>query len=358
MTGEPEVIIRVEGGVGRLTLNRPDALHALTLSMCHAMTKALLAWQDDPAIRLVMLDHSSGRGFCAGGDVRFLYDSLKAGDGQAIRFFHDEYQLDHLLFAYRKPTIVFMDGLVMGGGSGVAMPCRYRLATERTVFAMPETGIGLFPDVGASRFLPRLPGCAGMWMALTGARAKAADCLLFGLATDFVHAEDLERLKTAILADPDGVETLLTEVEADEGRPDFAAIEDAVERTFCGDRVENILIRLEEEGDWGAKQIATIRSKSPLLSKIAFHELREGAHKIAFADNMAMEFRMVSRVIMTDDFSEGVRAVIVDKDNAPRWSPTTLEAVTPEMVEAVFAPLSQDQEWKPLPQAKETGLHA
>lgn len=358
MSAEPEVIIRIEGGVGRLTLNRPAALHALTIDMVHAMTKALLAWQDDPAVKLVMLDHSTGRGFCAGGDVRYLYDSMKAGDGKAIRFFHDEYQLDHLLFAYPKPTVVFMDGLVMGGGSGIAMPCRYRIATERTIFAMPETGIGLFPDVGASRFLPPLPGHAGVWMALTGARAKAADCLLFGLATDFVHAEDLERLKAAILADPDAIETLLVEVEADEGRPEFAALEDQVSRTYCGDRVENILIRLEEEGDWGVAQIAAIRSKSPLLSKIAFRQLKEGATKTAFADNMTMEFRMVSRVIETHDFTEGVRAVIVDKDNQPKWSPATLEEVTTEMVEAVFAPLPADQEWKPLAQAKEAGLHA
>jgi enoyl-CoA hydratase len=355
---EGEVLIRVEGGVGRLTLNRPDALHALTIGMCHEMTTALLAWQDDPAIRLVMLDHSTGRGFCAGGDVRYLYDSIQAGDGKAIRFFHDEYQLDHLLFAYRKPTIVFMDGLVMGGGSGIAMPCRYRLATERTVFAMPETGIGLFPDVGGSWFLSRLPGKAGLWMALTGARAKAADCLLFGLATDFVHAEDLDRLKAAILADPDNVETLVTEVEADEGRPEYAEIEDAVDRAFAGDRVENILIRLEEEGEWGAKQIQTIRQKSPLLQKIAFRQLHEGAHMMTFADNMAMEFRMVSRVIQAHDFSEGVRAVIVDKDNAPKWRPASLEDVTAEMVEAIFAPLPPDQEWKPLRQAKEMGLHS
>ena len=157
MTDEAEVFIRVEGGVGRLTLNRPAALHALTIGMVHEMTNALLAWQDDPAIKLVMLDHSTGRGFCAGGDVRYLYDSMKAGDGKAIGFFHDEYQLDHLLYAYAKPTVVFMDGLVMGGGSGIAMPCRYRIASEKTVFAMPETGIGLFPDVGASRFLPPLP---------------------------------------------------------------------------------------------------------------------------------------------------------------------------------------------------------
>ena len=358
MTTEPEVFVRVEDGVGRLTLNRPAALHALTIGMVHEMTRALLVWQDDPAIKLVMLDHSTGRGFCAGGDVRYLYDSMKAGDGKAIRFFHDEYQLDHLLFAYRKPTVVFMDGLVMGGGSGIAMPCRYRIATERTAFAMPETGIGLFPDVGASRFLPPLPGHAGLWMALTGARAKAADCLLFGLATDFVHGEDLERLKTAILADPDALETLLTEVEADEGRPDFAALEDQVARTYGGDRVENILIRLEEEGEWGAAQIATIRAKSPLLSKIAFRQLKEGATKTAFADNMAMEYRMVSRVIETADFTEGVRAVIVDKDNAPKWSPATLEEVTTEMVDTFFAPLPPDQEWKPLTEAQEAGLHA
>jgi enoyl-CoA hydratase len=357
MSRELEVLIRVENGVGRLTLNRPDALHALTLGMCRAMTQALIAWQDDPAIRLVMLDHATGRGFCAGGDVRYLYDSVKAGDGEAIGFFHDEYQLDHLLFAYRKPTLVFMHGVVMGGGSGIAMPCRYRVATERTVFAMPETGIGLFPDVGGGWFLARVPHQAGIWMALTGARAKAADCLAFGLATDFVHEAGLEALKARILAHPEEVETLLAGAEADPGRSDFATIKDQVARTYCAGVVEDTLARLAQEGDWGASQAALIRAKSPLLQKIALRQLRQGAAQTVFADHMAMEFRMVSRVIQAHDFTEGVRAVIVDKDNQPRWSPSSLEAVTPDMVEAVFAPLPAQQEWKPLPQAVERKLN-
>jgi enoyl-CoA hydratase len=353
MSLEPELIIQVENGVGRLRLNRPAALHALTIGMCHAMTKALIAWQDDPAIRLVMLDHAAGRGFCVGGDVRYLYDSIKAGDGNAVGFFHDEYQLDHLLFSYRKPTLVFMDGMVMGGGSGIAMPCRYRVATERTTFAMPETGIGLFPDVGATWFLSRLPHQAGLWMALTGARVKAADCLLLGLATDFVPESDLEALKAKILADPGAVEALLAGLKAGTGPPAFTAIEDQVARAYGGAGIEDIFRRLGDEGDWGAAQTALIASKSPLLQKIAFRQLREGARQTDFAETMAMEYRMVSRVIMAHDFTEGVRAVIIDKDNRPNWSPASLAAVTPDMVEAVFAALPDGQAWTPLREAVE-----
>lgn len=345
-----DVQVFVDGGVGRLRLNRPEALHALTLEMCRKMTAALLAWRDDPAVRLVMIDHAEGRGFCAGGDVRSLYDSVQAGDGEALRFFYEEYRLDHLLFAYPKPTVAVMDGVVMGGGCGVAMPCRYRIATERTALAMPETAIGLFPDVGGGWFLSRLPSCAGAWMALTGARVRAADCLLLGLATDYVAAADLERLKAQIIAEPEAVETRLAELDADAGQPEFATVEDRVRRAFGADTVEEILERLSDEGEWGEAQAKAMAGRSPLLMKVALRQLQEGARKAGFADEMAMEFRMVSRVIMSPDFTEGVRAVIVDKDNAPRWRPAALAQVTPQMVEAVFAPLPAGQEWTPLPQ--------
>ncbi|CAN5183455.1 hypothetical protein BH09PSE2_BH09PSE2_18470 [soil metagenome] len=181
-----DLITRVENGVGRITLNRPKALHALTTAMCEAMVEALLAWRDDPAVTAVMLDHAGERGFCAGGDIRMLQESGK-GDGSAARaFFHVEYRLNALLESYPKTTIAIMDGIVMGGGVGLAMPCRFRVATERTTFAMPETGIGLFPDVGGGWWLSRRPGASGLWLALTGARIKAADCLMLGVATDYV----------------------------------------------------------------------------------------------------------------------------------------------------------------------------
>ena len=227
-----DVLIRVEGRVGRLTLNRPQALHALTTEMCRDMTAALLAWRDDPAVALVMLDHAGERGFCAGGDIRMLAES-GAGDGRAAReFFFTEYRLNHLLFGYPKATVAFMDGVTMGGGVGLSRPARFRVATERTTFAMPETGIGLFPDVGGGWHLPRMPDHIGLWLALTGARLKAADCELVGVATDYVESAALPDLKAAILRDPEAVETFLTEFEGDASRPPLAAHQDEIDRIF------------------------------------------------------------------------------------------------------------------------------
>lgn len=347
-----EVIIRTEGAVGRLTLNRPAAIGALTTDMCHRMTAALLDWENAPDIKLVMIDHAGDRGFCAGGDVRFLYDSIQAGDGQALKFFHDEYQLDHLLFVLKKPAVVFMDGLVMGGGSGISMPCHYRVATENTVFAMPETGIGLFPDVGASRFLSRLPGKAGLYLALTGRRVKAADCLALGLATHFSPVSDLEVLKASIIAAPGNIGEILAERGGDPGPPPYGAVKQKVDRAFTAPGVEDILAHLSSDPDWGEETARLIRSKSPTLQKVAFRQLAAGAGLVTYAEVLAMEYRMVSRIIAAHDFTEGVRAVIIDKDNAPDWRPGDLEAVTSEMLDAVFAPLPPDLEWKPLPETQ------
>jgi enoyl-CoA hydratase len=354
MSVEPEVIIRVEGAVGRLTINRPAALGALTLGMVREMTAALTAWASDPAVELVLLDHQGERGFSAGGDIRALRDSL-AGDGVlAFSFFYEEYQLDHLLFEYRKPTCVIMDGVVMGGGSGVALPCRYRVATERTSFAMPETGIGLFPDVGGGWYLSRLPGFAGTWLALTGSRVKAADCLLLGLATDYVPVARIETLKAQILAAPAEIERILTEFDQDPGSPPYAQHEDVLNKTFNHDSVEAVIAALEAEGsEWALAQARTIAGKSPTLSKVALRQMRDGARMAHFADNMTMEFRIAARVIVADDFSEGVRAAIIDMDGAPRWSPSTLAEVSPAMVEAIFAPLPADKEWRPLAAARQ-----
>jgi enoyl-CoA hydratase len=344
-----EVIVRVEGQVGRLTLNRPQALHALTTSMCREMIAALSAWRDDPAVTLVIIDHADERGFCAGGDIRTLAESGR-GDGVVAReFFYVEYQLDHLLFHYPKPTVAFMDGVVMGGGVGLAQPCRYRVATERTTFAMPETGIGLFPDVGGSWYLSRMPDHIGLWLALTGARLKAADCELLAVITDYVESPDLPVLKAALVEDPAAIETLLTEVEAEPGRPPVAAHQDEIAHAFAGDSVEAIVATLEAGGDWAKAQAKIIRTKSPLSTKIAFRQLKEGGRAKSFAEVMAMEYRIAHRLAVSHDFLEGVRAVILDKDNAPRWRPGALEAVSEAEVDAIFASLASDQEWTPLP---------
>ncbi|MDO8324310.1 MAG: enoyl-CoA hydratase/isomerase family protein [Phenylobacterium sp.] len=347
---DDEVLVRIEGRVGRLTLNRPQALHALTTRMCEILTEALLAWKDDPAVALVLLDHSGERGFCAGGDIRMLAES-GAADGKAAReFFFKEYRLNHLLFSYAKPVVAIMDGVTMGGGVGLAAPSQYRVATERTTFAMPETGIGLFPDVGGGWFLSRMPGHIGLWLALTGARLKAADCELVGIATDYIPSDQIEAFKSALIADPAAVETLLTEFEGDAGRPRLAEHQDEIERIFGLASVEAIVEALQHsDTDWSDDQLKALASKSPQTLKVAFRQLALGRKATSFAENMEMEYRIGARVVQRHDFIEGVRAVIVEKDNAPKWSPATLEGVTEPMLDDIFAPLPSDEAWSPLP---------
>jgi enoyl-CoA hydratase len=350
MSEAPEVLISIEGAVGRITLNRPGALHALTTNMCVLITEALTTWLDNSIVKLVMIDHAGERGFCAGGDIRMLAES-GAGDGAAAReFFFTEYRLNSLLHDYPKPLIAVMDGITMGGGVGLSRPCRYRVATERTTFAMPETGIGLFPDVGGGWYLSRISDHIGLWLALTGARIKAADCELTCLATDYVPSASLPQLKEAIVADPTAIETLLTEFEGEAGRPPLSAHQDEIARIFAGDSVEAIVAALQAAGsDWAREQLAVMATKSPQTMKVAFRQLKLGHDMKRFADNMAMEYRIAARVVQRHDFLEGVRAVIVEKDNAPKWDPPTLEGVTSSMLDAIFAPLASAEEWSPLP---------
>jgi enoyl-CoA hydratase len=350
MTDEPEVLIRIEGAVGRITLNRPQALHALNTNMVRLITEALVTWIDNPIVKLVLIDHAGERGFCAGGDIRMLAASGAADGREAREFFFTEYRLNSLLHDYPKTLVAIMDGVTMGGGVGLSRPCRYRVATERTTFAMPETGIGLFPDVGGGWYLSRMTDHFGLWLALTGARIKAADCELTGLATDYVESAQLPALKAAIVAEPRAIETLLTEFEGDAGRPSLAAHQDEIARQFAGDSVEAIVANLKAaDTDWAREQLAILATKSPQTMKVAFRQLRLGGAMKNFADNMAMEYRIGARVVQRHDFLEGVRAVIVDKDNAPKWNPPTLEGVTDAMIDAIFAPLPSAEEWTPLP---------
>ena len=344
-----DILAQVEGKAGRISLNRPAALHALNIGMVHQMTAQLLAWKSDRQVACVMIDHSEGRGFCAGGDIRFLQESaLKDGvDGR--RFFHDEYQLNHLLFEYVKPVIAFMDGITMGGGVGISQPAKFRIATENTRFAMPETGIGLFPDVGGGWHLSRLEGRMGHFLALTGARLDGAECLAIGLATHYLPAEALAEAKTRIAEDPDRIEGILGQLSV---KPPEARIVDnipTINRLFASDRYEDILAALEADGsEWAAKELATLSTKSPQTCKVALRQVAEGAKMASFAENMAMEYRIGSRVLVRHDFIEGVRAVIVDKDNAPKWDPSTPEGVTDTLLDEIFAPLPAEEEWKPL----------
>ena len=346
-----DILLKVEGHAGFISLNRPSALHALTLPMVHAMTAALLEWRDDPAVKCVVIDHADGRGFCAGGDIAFLRNSaMNDGGVSGLKFFHDEYQLNHLLVTYPKPVVAFMDGITMGGGVGISQPARFRVATENTKFAMPETGIGLFPDVGGGWYLSRLEGRVGQFLALTGARIAGAGCLSLGLATHYLTSNVLAEAKSRIaIEDVDRIDGILGTLSVTP--PDSKIVETIVQinRHFASDRLEDILASLEgDESDWAMKELATLRTKSPQTCKVALRQLSESSKLTDFADNMAMEYRIASRVIVRPDFAEGVRAVIVDKDNAPKWDPATAEGVTDALIDAIFAPLPAQEEWKPL----------
>jgi len=344
-----ELIVRREGSMGRLSLNRPKAIHALTLDMCQAMTEALLDWRDDPEVKSVIIDHSEGRGFCSGGDINLLRESALNDAGASGRsFFCVEYRLNHLLFTYPKPVVAFMDGITMGGGVGISQPARYRVATEHTRYAMPETGIGLFPDVGGGWYLSRLPGRVGQFLALTGARLDGAECLWAGLVTHYLPTEHLEEAKQRIAAGHE-IGGVLSALAVTSPEPRIAANAQAIARHFASDRFEDIIASLEsDDGEWAAKELATLHGKSPQACKVALRQLAESAKLEDFADNMAMEYRIASRLLTCPDFAEGVRAVIVDKDNKPQWNPATPEEVTDEMIASIFAPLPSNEEWKPL----------
>lgn len=348
-TAPTEVIAVVEGRIGRLRLARPKQLNALNTAMCQGMLDTLEHWRVDPAVEAVLLDHAEGRGFCAGGDIRMLADS-GAADGVAARaFFFTEYQLNHRLFTYAKPTVVFMDGITMGGGVGISLPCRYRVATENTRLAMPETGIGLFPDVGGGWYLSRLPGRIGHYMALTGHRLNGADCLKLGLATHYIPSDRVSATKQWIVDRP--AAEIPTILDGSAGVPDDDSILDhrgEIDRLFASDRLEGVFIALETDGgEWAAAQLATLRTKSPQAMKVSLRLLHDGAVMANFADEMAHEYAVAARVVQRHDFREGVRAVIVDKDNAPRWAPATPDAVTDHLIDQIFAPLPEGEAWTP-----------
>ena len=344
-----EVLIRRDGSAAFLSLNRPKALHALTQPMDHAMTEALLGWQDDPSVGCVIIDHAEGRGFCAGGDIAFLRNSALNDGGQSGRqFFYEEYQLNHLLMTYPKPVVAFMDGITMGGGVGISQPAKYRVATENTRFAMPETGIGLFPDVGGGWHLSRLKGRIEPFLALTGARLDGAECLWAGLATHYLPSEALAEAKARIAAGeaPGSVLAALS-IAPPEAR--IAANAARIAKHFASDRYEDILASLAADGgDWAAKELATLQTKSPQTCKVALRQLADSLNCTDFAANMVMEYRIASRVLTRPDFAEGVRAVIVDKSMDPKWDPATPEGVTDDLINSIFAPLPADEEWKPL----------
>jgi enoyl-CoA hydratase len=344
-----DVLISTEGRTGRISLNRPKAIHALNLAMCETMIDALLKWRDDDAIEAVIIDHSEGRGFCAGGDIRMLADSGAKDGKEARQFFHTEYRLNHLLFTYPKPIVAFMDGITMGGGVGISQPAKYRVATEHTRFAMPETGIGLFPDVGGGWYLPRLEGRVGVFLALTGARLDGAESLALGLATHYLPSEKLDDAKARIAAHPDRIGGILGELSVTAPPAAITQHIDKINRLFASDTYEEILAALEADGgEWATKELAMLHGKSPQTCKVALRQLKEGGEMHDFAAQMTQEYAIGSRVVQMHDFLEGVRALIIDKDNSPKWDPAKPEAVTEDWIDAIFAPLPDDEKWTPL----------
>jgi enoyl-CoA hydratase len=318
--------------------------------MCDTMSEALLAWRGDAKIRAVIIDHAQGRGFCAGGDVVMLAKSGSKDGAEASAFFHSEYRLNHLLFTYPKPTIAVMDGVTMGGGVGISLPCTYRIATENTRFAMPETSIGLFPDVGGGWYLSRLPGRVGQFMVLTGARLNGAECHYLGLATHYVPHASVEELVERIAKMPNRLAGVLGAAAVSVPEARIAAHQALITRNFASDELEEIEAALEADGgEWATAELAAIRTKSPLSSKVSLRLLAEGADRASFADEMVAEYALATRVVRTNDFAEGVRALLIDKDNEPQWDPPVPEAVPDDMLDGLFEPLPDDQRWTPFP---------
>ena len=359
-TNSGDILTEKQGSAGRLRFNRPLALHSLNRQMVRDMANALIAWRSDPDVRIIMIDHATdpngdpklSRGFCAGGDVVEIANSVDGADAAARAFFFDEYRLNHLEYTYPKPGVVFMDGVTMGGGVGIACPCRFRVATERTVFAMPETAIGIFPDVGGGRYLSRLRGRLAQFLALTGARLDGAECHKLRLATHYVPSDRLEEAKARIITQPFRIEAILDELSADP--LPVARISSnlaRIDRYFASDRLEDILAALDRgatDGDqWCATEAATIRAKSPMACKVSLKLLVESPRQLHFLDEMRMEYGIMVRLIHHPDFREGVRALLIDKDKMPQWQPPTADAISDAEVTAFFEPLPVEEEWRP-----------
>ncbi len=329
-----------EARAGIVTLTRAKALNALSRPMVNAMARALAAWRDEPEVELVIL-RAEGRAFCAGGDIVDVYKAGKEGR-LLTDFFADEYRMNAALEAFPKPYVSLIDGIVMGGGVGISAHGSHRVVTENAVFAMPEVGIGFFPDVGGSHFLPTLRGASGMYLALTGNRIRWGDQLHAGFATHAVKADQLEDL-TARLAEGGDVDAVLSEfVERPEPETPEADWQ-AIDRHFAGSSLEAITGSLGAgDEDFETSVRDTLAKRSPTSLKVTFRQI-DGGRGLSMAQCMNREFRILNRMLAGHDFYEGIRAAVIDKDNAPKWDPATLAGVSDEAVDAYFAPLGDGE---------------
>lgn len=329
-----EILFEQRGKLGLITLNKPESLNALTYGMVQKMDVQLDAWAEDDSITVVAIQGAGDKAFAAGGDIRWLYDNGQGGKTgeRNFQFFADEYRLNTKIKRYPKPYVGIMDGIVMGGGVGVSIHGSLRIATERTMFAMPETGIGLFPDVGATYFLPRLPGETGMWLGLTGARIKGDDALSASLCNISLTTSEIDDFLDDFDPIGHGAGQVYPPLEH----------QAEIDHCFAATSVEAILDRLSAGTEWAAKQRDIILSKSPTSTRIAFRQIRKGAN-LSFEDCMKLEYRLARYCMTHPDFYEGVRAVILDKDNSPKWSPATLEEATEDFVAEAFADLGDEE---------------
>ena len=334
MQTEATVIARRDGRVARLVLNRPQALNALDLPMIRALTRALEQWRDEPHVHAVVIEGAGERAFCVGGDVRALRQyELDGEHHRAEQFFREEYELNLMIATYPKPYIALIDGICMGGGIGVLVHAPYRVATEHAAFAMPETAIGFFPDIGATYFLPRLPGEIGTYLGLTGLRMQGADAVHAGLATHFTRREDLPMLSQALADEgPAALGRHGTPLPAFSLSPHRAAID----HCFGADSVPGIVHRLEAAGDeWAMKALATLRAVSPSALCWTLAAIRRGA-ALTLPQCQAAELALTRTTMRHPDFAEGVRAMVVDKDRKQRWQPARIEEVDPAAIAAMF----------------------
>lgn len=341
-----EVLIRREGRAGRITMNRPHALNALTLAMVHRIAEALAAWQPDPAVEIVVLDGAGDRALCAGGDVRALYDSRGDGSGLARTFWSDEYPLNALIGRYPKPFVAIQDGIVMGGGIGLSGHASHRIVTERSRLAMPETGIGLIPDVGGTWLLGNAPGAVGIYLGLTGEAMRAADAIYARFSDVFVPSAKIGQLVDRLVDAGGGpIGDVVRSSAENPGAAPLAALRADIDRIFGGESVEGMLAALAAlPDDWAQKTAATLAQKSPKALKLTLAAIRNARALGSLEAALNVEFRLCVRLFEDGEFIEGVRALLVDKDRQPKWSPPRLEAVQAETVAAYLAPLPPGEE--------------
>jgi enoyl-CoA hydratase len=338
MEQEPHILLEKRGALGLITLNRPKALNALTHGMCLGLAKALTGWAADDGIKTVAIRGAGERAFCAGGDVRFMYEANVSGSNGAAKFLADEYRADALVGAFPKPYVALTHGIVMGGGAGVSVNGRYRLADESLVFAMPETGIGFLTDVGATHFLNRCPGEMGTYLGLTGARIGLGDAMPLKLFTHAVKAADHDAI-IARLSQGEHLDTAIAPFFFKPGPALLAAERARIDTIFAASSVEAILERLDRDASaFATATAAAMRSRSPSALKFIFRCLREARGK-NLADCLKMEYRVASRAVMAHDFREGVRATLIDRDGKPHWQPASLAAAKDSDIAGYFAGL-------------------